>query len=102
MLQAGCSKSDMPDQDTFQVKCVHAAELLLRRAWFPGETDLDQLSKIFQALGTANQDVWPGCTALPQYVEFQATPAPPLRATFRQARLTTVLHPSSCLNQNRG
>ena len=65
-------------------RCVSYAELLLRRAWFPGETDLDQLGKVFQALGTPNQDTWPGCTALPQFVEFQATTAPPLRNTFRQ------------------
>ena len=60
------------------------AELLLRRAWFPGDTDLDQLGKIFQALGTPSQDNWPGCTALPQFVEFQPTTAPPLRNIFRQ------------------
>ena len=67
--------------------CGSVAELLLRRAWFPGDTDLDQLGKIFQVLGTPSQDSWPGCACLPQFVEFQATPAPPLRNTFRQACL---------------
>ena len=60
------------------------AELLLRRAWFPGDSDLDQLGKIFQGLGTPTEANWPGCTSLPQYVDFQPTPAPPLRNTFRQ------------------
>ena len=69
-----------------EMACISVAELLLRRAWFPGDTDLDQLGKIFQALGTPSQDTWPGCACLPQFVEFQTTTAPPLRNTFRQAR----------------
>eukprot|EP00879_Flechtneria_rotunda_P030368 GHRR01032993.1.p1 GENE.GHRR01032993.1~~GHRR01032993.1.p1 ORF type:complete len:244 (+),score=79.05 GHRR01032993.1:159-890(+) len=36
------------------------AELLLRRPWLPGLSDLDQLGKIYQALGTPNKDDWPG------------------------------------------
>jgi hypothetical protein len=36
------------------------AELLLRKPWLPGMTDIDQLGKIFQALGTPNKDNWPG------------------------------------------
>ena len=75
--------------------CQSVAELLLRRAWFPGDTDLDQLGKIFQALGTPSQDTWPGCACLPQYVEFQTTAPPPLRNTFRQAR------PCSCAPADR-
>jgi hypothetical protein len=35
-------------------------ELLLRKPWLPGTTDIDQLGKIFQALGTPNKDNWPG------------------------------------------
>ena len=70
-------------------KSVHAyAELLLRRAWLPGESDIDQLGKIFQALGTPSSQNWPHCALLPHYVEFTATPPPPLRDTFRQARST--------------
>jgi hypothetical protein len=35
-------------------------ELLLRRPWLPGSTDVDQLGKIFAALGTPNEQNWPG------------------------------------------
>ena len=63
---------------------LECAELLLRRAWFPGDSDLDQLGKIFQALGTPTETNWPGCTSLPQYVDFNSTPAQPLRTIFRQ------------------
>lgn len=40
------------------------AELLLRRPWLPGSTDVDQLGKIFAALGTPNEQNWPGGYAL--------------------------------------
>ncbi|EIE18761.1 Pkinase-domain-containing protein [Coccomyxa subellipsoidea C-169] len=73
-----------PAVDMWAAGCVFA-ELLLRRAWFPGDSDLDQLGKMFQALGTPTEASWPGCTSLPQYVDFQPTPSAPLRNTFRQA-----------------
>ena len=68
-----------------------AAELLLRRPWFPGNSDIDQLGKIYQALGTPTQEQWPSAAALPHYMEFNPLPAVPLRQTFRQARLSS--HP---------
>jgi serine/threonine protein kinase len=61
-----------------------AAELLLRRPWLPGNTDIEQLTKIFAALGTPTKDTWPDATALPNFVEFTAVPAPPLRQQFPQ------------------
>lgn len=44
--------------DIWAVGCI-LAELLLRVPFFPGESDLDQLSKIFSAMGTPNRDNWP-------------------------------------------
>jgi serine/threonine protein kinase len=35
------------------------AELMLRTPYFAGDSDLDQLKKIFQALGTPTEDDWP-------------------------------------------
>lgn len=40
------------------VGCI-LAELLLRVPFLPGESDLDQLTKIFQALGSPNEENWP-------------------------------------------
>lgn len=40
-------------------------ELLLRRPWLPGGTDVDQLGKIFAALGTPNEQNWPGANSQP-------------------------------------
>lgn len=44
--------------DMWAVGCI-LAELLLRLPFLPGESDLDQLTKIFQALGTPNETTWP-------------------------------------------
>ena len=51
-------------------RCI-LAEMLLRIPFLPGDTDLDQLSKIFQALGTPTDEIWPGHRDLPDYVQFK-------------------------------
>lgn len=43
--------------DIWAVGCI-LAELLLRVPFFPGESDLDQLTKIFSAMGTPTEDNW--------------------------------------------
>lgn len=42
-------------------------ELLILRPLFPGGSVLDQLSRIFDVLGTPDEKVWPGVTTLPDY-----------------------------------
>jgi len=44
--------------DLWAVGCI-LAELLLRVPFLPGETDLDQLTKIVQVLGTPDVSNWP-------------------------------------------
>lgn len=44
--------------DIWAVGCIFA-ELMLRTPYFPGDTDIDQLSKIFAALGTPTEEQWP-------------------------------------------
>jgi hypothetical protein len=34
---------------------------------FPGNSENDQLTKIFRALGTPNEEIMPGCTQLPEW-----------------------------------
>jgi len=40
------------------------AEIVTKRPMFPGDCEIDQLYKIFRLLGTPNDTIWPGCTAL--------------------------------------
>jgi cyclin-dependent kinase 7 len=44
--------------DVWAAGCI-AAELLLRVPFLPGETDLDQLSRIFQVMGSPTEGNWP-------------------------------------------
>ncbi|EFJ13294.1 hypothetical protein SELMODRAFT_100958 [Selaginella moellendorffii] len=70
--------------DIWAAGCIFA-ELLLRRPFLQGSSDIDQLGKIFQAFGTPRETQWPDMTSLPDYVEFQFTPAPALRSLFPMA-----------------
>uniref|UniRef100_A0A673LJP7 Cyclin-dependent kinase 7 n=1 Tax=Sinocyclocheilus rhinocerous TaxID=307959 RepID=A0A673LJP7_9TELE len=44
--------------DMWAVGCI-LAELLLRVPFLAGDSDLDQLTKIFEALGTPTEETWP-------------------------------------------
>ncbi|XP_015790445.1 cyclin-dependent kinase 7 [Tetranychus urticae] len=67
--------------DIWALGCI-LAELLLRRPFLPGETDLDQLDKIVQVLGTPNQHNWPNVEHLPDFVVFKPCVGTPLRDIF--------------------
>jgi serine/threonine protein kinase len=58
---------------------------MLRVPYFAGDTELDQLGKIFAALGTPNLQQWADHDKLPGYVEFEYTPAPSKADLFRGA-----------------
>ncbi|KAB0400700.1 hypothetical protein E2I00_008326, partial [Balaenoptera physalus] len=38
-----------------------------RKALFPGDSEIDQLFRIFRTLGTPSEAMWPGVTQLPDY-----------------------------------
>jgi len=70
--------------DMWSVGCVFA-ELMLRVPLFPGNTELDQLSKIFACLGTPTEKDWPNMTALPSYMPFDPWPPTPREQIFTAA-----------------
>lgn len=41
--------------------------MLLGHPLFQGDSEIDQLFKIFQVLGTPNEENWPEVTNLPDY-----------------------------------
>ncbi|ESQ27811.1 hypothetical protein EUTSA_v10018665mg [Eutrema salsugineum] len=67
--------------DVWAAGCIFA-ELLLRRPFLQGNSDIDQLSKIFATFGTPKADQWPDMLCLPDYVEYQFVSAPSLRSLF--------------------
>ena len=38
-----------------------------RRPLFPGDSEIDEIFRIFRVLGTPTEAMWPGVTALPDY-----------------------------------
>ena len=71
-----------PTRPLFSLSPFFCAELLLRRPWLPGTSDLAQLGLIFGALGTPAPGEWPAAPSLPGYVAFAPRPRPDLAAAF--------------------
>lgn len=45
----------------------HPPPQVTRKALFPGDSEIDQLFRIFRTLGTPTEATWPGVTQLPDY-----------------------------------
>ena len=43
--------------------------MVTNRPPFPGDSEVDELFKVFRILGTPDDEVWPGVTALPDWNE---------------------------------
>nr|XP_002121840.1 cyclin-dependent kinase 7 [Ciona intestinalis] len=87
--------------DMWAVGCI-LAELLLRVPFLPGDSDLDQLSKIFETLGTPSDAEWPGMKDLPDYICFKEFPGIPLSQCFSAARDDLLELISGLLRYNPG
>lgn len=52
--------------DLWSLGCIFA-ELFSLEPLFPGTSDIDQLSRIFNVLGNLTEETFPGCSDLPDY-----------------------------------
>lgn len=52
--------------DIWSLGCIFA-EMIMKRSLFPGDSEIDQLYRIFRTLGTPHENIWPGVTQLPDY-----------------------------------
>jgi serine/threonine protein kinase len=52
--------------DIWSIGCIFA-EMASRYPSFPGDSEIDELFRIFQNLGTPDEDSWPGVSSLPDY-----------------------------------
>lgn len=68
--------------DMWSYGCI-CAELILQKALFPGENEIDQLGKIFHLLGTPDTDNWPQARFLPLYTEFTKAHKQDLKNVFK-------------------
>jgi serine/threonine protein kinase len=68
--------------DIWSLGCVFY-EMLTARPLFPGDSEIDQLYRIFRTLGTPSEQTWPGVSALPEYKQtFPNWPAQDLQKTL--------------------
>lgn len=52
--------------DIWAIGCIFA-EMATQTPLFPGDSEIDQLFKIFRVLGTPKEDTWPGVSQLPDW-----------------------------------
>lgn len=52
--------------DMWSIGCIFA-EMASKKPLFQGDSEIDQLFRIFRVLCTPNEDVWPGVSELPDY-----------------------------------
>ncbi|ODQ61262.1 hypothetical protein WICANDRAFT_83446 [Wickerhamomyces anomalus NRRL Y-366-8] len=52
--------------DIWSIGCIFA-EMVNRKPLFAGDSEIDQIFRIFRILGTPNEEVWPDVTYLPDF-----------------------------------
>jgi len=61
----GCQRYSTP-VDVWSIGCIFA-EMFTGKPLFHGDSEIDQLFRIFRSLGTPTEETWPGVTAMPDY-----------------------------------
>lgn len=61
----GCPRYTTP-VDMWSVGCIFA-EMATKRPLFHGDSEIDQLFRIFRTMGTPTEETWPGVTSLKAY-----------------------------------
>ncbi|KAK9788436.1 hypothetical protein WJX73_004917 [Symbiochloris irregularis] len=52
--------------DLWSIGCIFA-ELINQKPLFPGDSEIDELFKMFRVLGTPNEQLWPGVSRFPDF-----------------------------------
>ncbi|KAI9479515.1 phospho-Cdk2 in complex with cyclin B [Zychaea mexicana] len=77
--------------DMWSVGCIFA-EMMTLRPIFPGDSQIDELFRIFQLLGTPSEDLWAGVTTLPDFnITFPCWKRKNLREEFERHRAFQLL-----------
>jgi len=75
--------------DVWSIGCIFG-EFLTMNPVFPGESEIDELNRIFKLLGTPSEKIWPGYSKLPgpQKMKFVDFPVSNLRSKFTKEMLS--------------
>jgi serine/threonine protein kinase len=60
------SKTYAPPVDIWSMGVIFV-EMLTKRPLFPGDSEIDQIFKIFRMLGTPDDTIWPNVSQLPDF-----------------------------------
>ena len=78
----GANKYSCP-VDIWSIGCIFA-EMANKRPLFQGDSEIDQLFRIFRILRTPNEEIWPGVSSLPDFKStFPAWTTNNLEAQFK-------------------
>lgn len=70
--------------DIWSLGCIFA-EMVHKKTLFPGDSEIDQLFRIFRTLGTPDESSWPGVTSLPDFKsKFPRWPKQPLERVIQE------------------
>merc|ERR1711939_1018351 len=76
--------------DTWSVGCIFA-EMVQRQPLFPGDSEIDEIFRIFRLLGTPDEDMWPGVSALPDFkTSFPQWPSKDLKSAVTSLNDTSA------------
>ena len=56
--------------DLWSVGCIFA-EMISKRTLFDGDSEQDQIRKIFRIMGTPTEEIWPGDSQLPGFSQIK-------------------------------
>lgn len=87
--------------DVWSLGCLFA-ELFMRKPLFRGETDIDQLSKIFGVCGNARNSNWKGCEDLPYFFKFEESLGVPIQGFIPNAEVECgIIEEMLCLDPRK-
>ena len=86
--------------DAWGAGCI-VAELALRRPLFRGDTETDQLARIFAVLGSPTDKDWPGVQQLRKYVAFTDAKSEDLSRLLNDDRSAPLAAKLLCLDPNK-
>jgi len=83
------AKTYGPTVDTWAAGCT-MAEMLLGKHFFPGHSEIDELTKIFSIRGTPTEETCPGLSELPCYIPFEPVKKVSLDTIFHNVSQETI------------